>query len=246
MGAPTADTDFGAPAVVCRGIVKAYGDGARQVTALRGIDLEVARGELLMLVGPSGCGKTTLISIIAGILNQDTGDCAVLGENLGDMDQAAKTAFRRHAIGFVFQSYNLIPQLDAAENVMIPLLLNHVPRPRALTRAREALDRVGLAGRYASLPVQLSGGQQQRVAIARALAHDPRLIVCDEPTSALDQVAGHLVMDILRAVTRDDRRTLIVVTHDPRIFDFADRLAHMDDGRIKAIERPVRGTSRHV
>jgi putative ABC transport system ATP-binding protein len=246
MGAPAADGGIGDLAVVCHGIIKAYGNGATQVTALHGINLEVARGELLMLVGPSGCGKTTLISIIAGILSQDAGDCAVLGKNLSNMDQAAKTAFRRHAIGFVFQSYNLIPQLDAAENVMIPLLLNHVPRRQALIKARQALDRVGLADRFASLPGQLSGGQQQRVAIARALAHDPHLIVCDEPTSALDQAAGHLVMDILRAVTRDDRRTLIVVTHDPRIFDFADRLAHMDDGRIKRVEKPDRWTSRHV
>lgn len=233
--------------MVCRDITKAYGSGANQVTALRGINLAVARGELVMLVGPSGCGKTTLISIIAGILNQDAGDCAVLGANLGDMDQAGKTAFRRHAIGFVFQSYNLVPQLDAAENVMIPLLLNHVPGRSALIRAREALDRVGLADRRASLPAQLSGGQQQRVAIARALVHDPQLIVCDEPTSALDHATGHLVMEILRTIADDDGRTLIVVTHDPRIFSFADRLAHMDDGRIKKIEQgDGQRTSRHV
>jgi putative ABC transport system ATP-binding protein len=245
MGVPTTDTRIGDPAVLCHGIIKAYGGSATQVTALCGINLEVARGELLMLVGPSGCGKTTLISIIAGILNQDAGDCAVLGENLRNMGEAAKTAFRRHTIGFVFQSYNLIPQLDASENVMIPLLLNHVSRRKALIKAREALDRVGLADRWASPPAQLSGGQQQRVAIARALVHNPQLIVCDEPTSALDHATGHLVMDILRAVTDDDGRTLIVVTHDPRIFDFADRLAHMDDGRIKKVEQPHhRRTSR--
>jgi putative ABC transport system ATP-binding protein len=247
MSVPTADTGHGDRAVVCHGITKAYGGGANQVTALRGINLEVASGELLMLVGPSGCGKTTLISIIAGILNQDEGACTVLGENLSDMDQAAKTAFRRRAIGFVFQSYNLIPQLDAAENVMIPLLLNQEPRRKAISKACEGLDRVGLADRFASLPAQLSGGQQQRVAIARALVHDPQLVVCDEPTSALDLATGHLVMDILRTVANDDGRTLIVVTHDPRIFDFADRLAHMDDGRITRVERPHRQrTSRHV
>lgn len=247
MATPKADKLISDLAVVCHGITKVYGGGATQVTALRGIDLEVTRGELVLLVGPSGCGKTTLISIIAGLLNQDAGHCVVLGENLNNMDQAAKTAFRRHAIGFVFQSYNLVPQLDAAENVMIPLLLNHLPRRKARIKAREALDRVGLADRYASPPAQLSGGQQQRVAIARALVHDPPLIVCDEPTSALDHATGHLVMEILRTITGDDGRTLIVVTHDPRIFGFADRLAHMDDGYITRVEHSDRQrTSWHV
>ncbi|HWF96512.1 MAG TPA: ABC transporter ATP-binding protein [Xanthobacteraceae bacterium] len=239
MRPPTAKTsDRASSSVVCQRIVKAYGAGASQVMALRGIELDVAQGELVMLVGPSGCGKTTLISIVAGILDQDAGSCIVLGKDLASMDQAAKTEFRRHAVGFVFQSYNLIPQLEAAENVMIPLLLNNVPRRQALAKARDALDRVGLADRCSSSPAQLSGGQQQRVAIARALVHEPALIVCDEPTSALDHETGQHVLEILRDVAVRDGRTLIIVTHDSRILGFADRIARMDDGRITRVEQP--------
>jgi putative ABC transport system ATP-binding protein len=226
------------PSIVCRGLTKAYGEGAAQVMALRGVDLEIAQGQLIMLVGPSGCGKTTLISIIAGILDQDAGTCLVLGKNLAGLDPAAKGRFRRRTVGFVFQSYNLIPQLELAENVMIPLLLNEVPRAKALVKAREALAQVGLGDRWRSVPAQLSGGQQQRVAIARALVHDPKLVVCDEPTSALDHATGQRVMEIIRGIADGNGRTLVVVTHDPRILGFADRLAHMDDGRITAIERP--------
>jgi putative ABC transport system ATP-binding protein len=224
--------------VVCRDLAKRFGTGEAEVMALRGVTLEVLRGELLMLMGPSGCGKTTLISIIAGILDQDEGDCIVLGEELGDLGPAAKAAFRRHAVGFVFQAYNLIPQLSVAENVMIPLLLNRLPRPDALSAARNLLDHVGLADRADAFPAQLSGGQQQRVAIARALVHGPRLIVCDEPTSALDHATGQRVLELLRSVTAGGERTLIVVTHDPRIVGFADRIAYMDDGRIIRVERP--------
>ncbi len=155
--------------VLCHGLTKRYGTSEAQVMALRGVELEVMRGELLMLVGPSGCGKTTLISIIAGILDPDEGECTVLGQRLRDLKPDAKTAFRCHAVGFVFQAFNLIPQLQADENVMIPLLLNGVPRGSALSKAREILDRVGLAGRASASPTQLSGGQQQRVAVARAL-----------------------------------------------------------------------------
>jgi putative ABC transport system ATP-binding protein len=230
--------DRSVSSVVCQGIAKTYGTGASPVPALRGIELEVAPGEVLMLVGPSGCGKTTLISIVAGVLDQDTGSCIVLGQDLARMDQAAKTDFRRHAVGFVFQSYNLIPQLEAAENVMIPLLLNNMPRRQALAKSREALARVGLADRCASSPTQLSGGQQQRVAIARALVHDPALIVCDEPTSALDHETGQHVLKILRDLAVRDGRTLIIVTHDSRILGYADRIAHMDDGRITRVEQP--------
>lgn len=224
--------------VVCRGLVKRFGTGEAEVMALRGVTLEVIRGEFLMLMGPSGCGKTTLISIVAGILDQDEGDCIVLGEDLSDLGPEEKTAFRRHDVGFVFQAYNLIPQLSAAENVMIPLLLNRLSRPEALSTARNLLDHVGLADRADAFPSQLSGGQQQRVAIARALVHDPRLIVCDEPTSALDHATGQRVLELLRSIAAGGERTLIVVTHDQRIIGFADRIAYMDDGRIIRVERP--------
>ena len=222
-------------AVHCRNIVKSYGSGSAQVMALRGIDLDVLKGELMMLVGPSGCGKTTLISVIAGILDQDSGDCRVLSEDLLALSQRRKTRFRGENVGFVFQAFNLLPTLSAAENAAIPLLINGLSRPKALDRAKQMLTRVGLGDRAHSMPSQLSGGQQQRVAIARALVHDPKLIVCDEPTSALDHDTGHKVMDILREVALGEGRALVIVTHDSRIFGFADRIAKMDDGRIERI-----------
>jgi putative ABC transport system ATP-binding protein len=219
-------------AVHCRNVMKTYGTGSARVVALRGIDLDVLRGELMMLVGPSGCGKTTLISVIAGILDQDEGDCRVLGQDLLAMGARRKTAFRGRNIGFVFQAFNLLPTLTAAENAAVPLLINGMPRSKALVKAKEMLARVGLGDRGHSLPSQLSGGQQQRVAIARALVHDPKIIVCDEPTSSLDHETGQKVMNLLREVALGEGRSLVIVTHDARIFGFADRIAEMDDGRI--------------
>lgn len=200
--------------------------------ALRGVDLDVRCGELLMVVGPSGCGKTTLISLIAGILDQDSGECDVLGHELKKMGQREKTRFRGQSIGFVFQLFNLLPALSALENVSLPLLINKVSRNEAEARAENVLNAVNLGPRLDALPAKLSGGQQQRVAIARALVHNPKLIVCDEPTSNLDHEAGRSVMELLRGTARSADRALIVVTHDPRIFEFADRIAHMDDGKI--------------
>ena len=219
-------------AVQCRGVTKTYGTGDARVTALSGIDLEVRRGELLMVVGPSGCGKTTLISVIAGILDQDSGQCEVLGHDLKDMDQRERARFRGLSIGFVFQLFNLLPALNAVENVSVPLLINGIARKNAVARAEEVLEAVSLGSRLDALPGKLSGGQQQRVAIARALVHEPKLIVCDEPTSNLDHVTGRSMMELLRGVARRPDRALIVVTHDPRIFEFADRIARMDDGKI--------------
>ena len=225
-------------AVRLRGVTRAFGTGAARVMALRGIDLDVHRGELMMLVGPSGCGKTTLISVIAAILDADDGEARVLGKDVRAMRQSAKTAFRRGHIGFVFQAYNLIPSLTAAENVAVPLLIRGTPQTEAVAAARRVLGEVGLADRTEALPDQLSGGQQQRVAIARALVHDPQLIVCDEPTSALDHTTGHALMHLLRRVVLAGDRSLVIVTHDARIFEFADRIAEMDDGRIVAVRLP--------
>jgi len=227
-------------AVHCAGVTKSYGSGSAQVTALRGIDLDIYAGELLMLVGPSGCGKTTLISVVAGILDQDDGECLVFGQDINHLGQRDRTRYRGQHIGFVFQSLNLLPTLTAAENVAIPLLIHGVGRHEAMTRAQETLLRVGLGERTQALPAQLSGGQQRRVAIARALVHDPQLIVCDEPTSALDADTGHKVIALLRAVALDAGRVLIIVTHDARIFAFADRIAMMDDGRITNIVHELR------
>jgi putative ABC transport system ATP-binding protein len=222
-------------AVHCRGVVKTYGTGSAAVVALRGIDLDVYTGELLMLVGPSGCGKTTLISVVAGILDRDTGTCDVFGQDFTRMSPGARTRWRGQSVGFVFQSFNLLPPLTAAENAAIPLLIAGMPRRAALAKARKVLDRVGLGDRTESKPLDLSGGQQQRVAIARALVHDPRLIVCDEPTSSLDHETGHSVMTIMREVATAPGRALVIVTHDSRIFSFADRIAKMDDGHIEKV-----------
>ncbi len=225
-------------AVHCKSVTKTYGAGGAKVTALRGIDLDIATGELMMLVGPSGCGKTTLISVIAGILDRDAGECTVFGVDFNTMSASAKTKFRGSNVGFVFQAFNLIPTLTAAENVAVPLMILGEGRSAAVKKGREMLEKVGLGERYKSLPSQLSGGQQQRVAIARALVHEPRLIVCDEPTSALDHETGHVIMRLLKNVALKDDRALVIVTHDARIFGFADRIAKLDDGEVKSIQTP--------
>src|SRR5215469_6954529 len=176
-------TNAGNSVIHCRGVTKSYGTGEATVMALRGVDLDVHAGELLMVVGPSGCGKTTLVSVIAGILDQDSGECEVLGHELKKMGPREKTRFRGQSIGFVFQMFNLLPALTAVENVSVPLLINGASRTEAEARAKEALNAVSLGRRLDALPAKLSGGEQQRVAIARALAHNPKLIICDEPTS---------------------------------------------------------------
>jgi len=228
-------------AVRCRGLTKTYGTGASSVVALRGIDLDVHRGELLMVVGPSGCGKTTLISIIGTILEQDGGQCVVLDRDVEKMDETERALFRGTSIGFVFQLFNLLPALTLLDNVLVPLLISGASWAEGATRARTALEAVGLGARLSAVPGQLSVGQQQRVAIARALVHDPKLVLCDEPTSSLDHKSGLGMMRHLRDVARRPERALIVVTHDPRILEFADRIARMDDGRIvEVVPGPAR------
>ncbi len=220
------------PAVSCRGLRKQYLMGGQPVQALRGIDLDIPERQLVLLSGPSGCGKTTLISIIAGVMDADAGECQIQGRNWQAATPAERTRRRGTEIGFVFQSFQLIPALTAVENVSVPLLLNGLTRREAEQRAEAMLLRVGLGERLRNLPRQLSGGQQQRVAIARALVHDPRLVVCDEPTSALDAENGRLVMRLLRELVTADGRTLVVVTHDSRVFRFADRIVTLNDGQI--------------
>lgn len=219
----------------CRSVTKVYGSGDAAVQALRGIDLDVQSGELLMLVGPSGCGKTTLISIMAGVLDQTAGQCLLFGNDLSQIAANTRTAYRGKTVGFVFQSYNLVPMLTAAENVAVPLLLNGTTWMEALHHAEDMLRRVRMQDRLHFYPSELSGGQLQRVAIARALVHGPRLIVCDEPTSALDNVTGQEVLGVIRSLGVAKDRAVVVVTHDTRIFHFADRIAIMNDGRIERI-----------
>ena len=223
-------------AVSCRRVKKEFGQGDNRALVLRGVDFDVRFGEMTLLVGPSGCGKTTLLSVIAGLLDATAGEIAVLGQDMADLSGTDSVLFRRKNLGFVFQQYNLLPSLSAAENAAVPLLAAGMQRKRAVDKASELLAELGLKQRLHALPSQLSGGQQQRVALARALVHEPRLIVCDEPTSALDHETGRAVMDLLTKVAVRRDRAVIVVTHDSRVFDFADRIAHMDDGRIVKTE----------
>ena len=230
--------DLDGAAVSCRGIRKHFGEGETRVEALRGVDFRASAGELSFLVGPSGCGKTTLLSVIAGILDPSGGDLSVLGVRIDGLSERDRILFRRKNLGFVFQQYNLLPALTAAENVAVPLLAAGARREPALEKATALLGRLGLEARAGALPTTLSGGQQQRVAIARALVHEPRLVVCDEPTAALDHESGEAVMELLAAnVVRPDR-AVIVVTHDSRVLHHAQSIARMDDGRIVGITRP--------
>jgi len=219
-------------AVSCKGITKTFGKKATAVAALRGVDLTIYQKEVLMITGPSGSGKTTLISVISGILDLDEGECLINGHNLNKMSDDELTLFRASHIGFIFQAFNLIPMFTAVENVAIPLILNGVSREEAYKRATDLLISVGLGDKLNVRPNELSGGQQQRVAIARACIHHPDLIVCDEPTSSLDHETGLKVMEALRQTVLSHDGTLIVVTHDPRIHQFADRIVKLEDGRI--------------
>lgn len=223
------------PAIRCRNLVKEYGSGNSLVRALRGVDLDVYPGELTLMVGPSGCGKTTLLSVVAGILEPTSGDVDVLGTNIAKMPQWRKVKFRRDNIGFVFQQYNLLPALTAAENVSVPLILAGWAKRKAVDAAVKMLGQMDMGSRVHSLPTKLSGGQQQRVAIARALVHHPQLLVCDEPTSALDAKTGHTIMEILRSVAVEGDRAVIIVTHDSRVLEFGDRIARMEDGHIVSV-----------
>jgi putative ABC transport system ATP-binding protein len=226
-------------AVVCRSVTKEFVQGDTRTLALRGVDLEVHPGEMTLLVGPSGCGKTTLISIIAGLLDPTQGEVDVLGTNLTKLPGWRKVGFRGAHIGFVFQQYNLLPALTAAENAAVPLLIAGRPRRQAVATAAELLGQLGMADKVNALPAHLSGGQEQRVAIARALVHEPQLLVCDEPTAALDAHSGQNVMELLRRVAVQPGRAVIVVTHDNRVFRFGDRIIHMSDGRIEKEEVPA-------
>ncbi len=223
-------------AVHVRNVSKSFQAGKNVVKALRDINFDAKYGELMMIVGPSGCGKTTLLSVIAGTLKFDKGEVDVLNYALQKMTEDQITEFRKKHIGFIFQQFHLIKTLNILENISIPLLLNDCPKELALEKADAMLEKVGLKGRGLERPSNLSGGQQQRVAIARALVHEPRLLVCDEPTSALDAESGARVLDLMSEVAKTPERCVIVVTHDSRIFKYADRLAKMDDGRVLSLD----------
>lgn len=224
-------------AIILQNVIKEFGKGNTKTVALRDVSLKLPYGELVLLVGPSGCGKTTLISIVAGLLDPTRGDVDVLGQRLSTMGGTRKVRFRGQNIGFVFQQYNLLPAMSAVENACVPLLIAGWKRSKALAKAKELLEGLGLGERLNAYPNELSGGQQQRVAIARALVHDPKLLVCDEPTAALDATSGRRVMDLIRQVAVQPDRAVIVVTHDSRVYHFGDQIVEMNDGAIESIQR---------
>jgi putative ABC transport system ATP-binding protein len=229
----------GQPAIAVRGLEKSFGGGDTRVQVLKRTEFEARTGEMMFLTGPSGCGKTTLLSIVAGTLHGEQGEVEVLGHPLHTMRGGAVTAFRARHIGFIFQQFNLIPTLSVVENVSVPLVIQGERRRVAEQRAREVLACVGIPEKADQPPGKLSGGQQQRVAIARALVHRPPLIICDEPTASLDRENGRRVMELLREVARDAHRCVVVVTHDPRTYAYADRMSEMEDGRIlRVLESP--------
>jgi putative ABC transport system ATP-binding protein len=215
-----------------RGVTKTYGTGALAQTVLKGIDMEVGRGEFVMLVGPSGSGKTTLLSILGCVLSPTGGEAFLYGEPLHRLGESALPRLRRRYIGFVFQDHNLLPALSAQANVMLQLELRGLSSREARREAEEVLADVGLGDKLHALPAQLSGGQRQRVAIARALAGRPPLILADEPTASLDAQSGQRVTELLKTLARDRGHTVVVVTHDNRIFHFADRIVRIEDGLL--------------
>lgn len=222
--------------VVCNGVEMEFSTAAGLLKVLKGVDFEAPAGQLTMLVGPSGCGKTTLISVIAGLLRGAHGSVNVFGAEVTTLSSTDLVSFRLRNVGFIFQQYNLLAGLTVAENAAVPLIASGTPWGESVERASILLEKLGLGQHLEKLPHQLSGGQQQRVAIARALVHEPRLLLCDEPTAALDGKSGQSVMRLLRDLAVQPDRAAIVVTHDPRVYSFADSVAYMEDGLLLRVE----------
>lgn len=218
--------------IQCSNIKKSFQNGEKKIEVLHDVSLTAHEKEMIMLMGPSGSGKTTLLSIMGGILTQDSGECLILSEPINQMPLGKKTQFRGNHIGFLFQHFILVPTITALENAAIPLLCNGTDRASAFAKAESLLVSFGLEDELYKKPDQLSGGEQQRVAIARAMVHDPDIILCDEPTSFLDLDRGKKIMEILQTIKEKNNCTIIVVTHDPRILEFADRIVRIEDGKI--------------
>jgi putative ABC transport system ATP-binding protein len=218
--------------IEAKAIWKTLGHGAGKVQALRGVDLSLRRGELTLLMGPSGSGKTTLLLILGCMLTPSAGSLTVCGVPTTNADKERLARIRREHIGFVFQSFHLFPTLTAVQNVQLALDIRRERGRRARDKSREALKSVGLEQKIRALPLELSGGEQQRVAIARAIVADPSVVLADEPTAALDTDNGQTIMRILASIAHERQRAVLVVTHDPRVVPFADRIIHIEDGHL--------------
>lgn len=220
------------PIIQAQRVQKIYHSGQLRVAALHDINMIVGRGEMVAIMGPSGCGKTTLLNCLAGLDSVDDGEIFIQGDNLRDLSDNERTTYRARHMGFIFQDFNLLPMLSAAENVELPMLVSKVSTKKARLRALELLDRVGLAHRARHRPAELSGGQRQRVAIARALANNPAIVWADEPTGNLDTTSALEVMNLLCRFNQEMGQTLVIVTHAPDVGQLANRIVHMQDGRI--------------
>ncbi|SDP00657.1 putative ABC transport system ATP-binding protein [Pseudomonas arsenicoxydans] len=227
------------PAIVSRGLNKWFGEGSARMKAIDEVALVAQYGEMVFIVGPSGSGKTTLLSIISGILRPDSGTVTINGQDIWSLDSDQLAQLRLNNIGFVFQDYHLFTRLTAAENVAIPLILQHHDWDDAIAQARESLDVVGLKDRGDILPVKLSGGEQQRVAIARAIVGRPQILILDEPTASLDGDTGKMIIAFVKARILNQQRCILIVTHDARINEYADRIIYMEDGHITEPERTL-------
>ncbi len=219
--------------IEARGLTRVHRQGRREVTTLRSVDLDVAAGEFLAIMGPSGSGKSTLLHLLGGLDTPTSGSVRLLGRDLWSLSDRARSKLRRHEIGFVFQLFNLLPTMSAAENAALPLLLAGEGRRRALGKAYDALGRLGLSNHASHFPDELSGGEMQRVAIARALVTEPALLLCDEPTGSLDSASGRVVLELLRVLPVPGRRSVVMVTHDPQAAALADRTLTLRDGHFE-------------
>lgn len=220
------------PIIVADSVVKTYRTGNVSVQALRGVSIRVERGEMVAIMGPSGCGKTTLLNCLSGLDDFDSGEVLIEGQSLRTMRDRKRTDYRARRMGFVFQTFNLLPVLTAVENVEMPLLVSGTRPGSAREQALRALDSVGLAERARHRPAELSGGQRQRVTIARALVNDPAIIWADEPTGNLDSKTADEILDMMNALNREQRQTFIIVTHDPQVVERCDRVIRMNDGEV--------------